>query len=188
MRKDQIAIGGTYLTRVSGELVRVRVQGLSARYSWGREGQHRESDGFRCVRVDNGQPLPKVRTAAALHPIPEAQDRDRYARLAVAWRTIGDQRERDNRWTAALAAYLIARDYETESANAGSCSVAAAQSLARGMVAGERYAVVEFGEDSRGDRITFYGAPSGPHSLLLDVSSEARIVAHWRGYASAEVS
>ena len=33
-----------------------------------------------------------------------------------------------------------------------------------------------------GDRIVFSGGTQGEHSLAIDVSSKARILAHWEGY------
>jgi hypothetical protein len=39
--------------------------------------------------------------------------------------------------------------------------------------------------DVLGDRIIFTGGTKGAHSLALDVSSKARILAHWEGYCEA---
>jgi len=36
--------------------------------------------------------------------------------------------------------------------------------------------------DIEGDRIVFSGGKHGTHSLAVDVSSQARILAHWEGY------
>lgn len=69
MKAKDVNVGGTYLTTVSGRKVRVRVTGkTSGRPSYGteRKGPIR----FNVKRVDNGELLPKPRTAAALSEAP----------------------------------------------------------------------------------------------------------------------
>lgn len=72
MLQKEIEVGGEYLTRVSGALVRVRVLHAVERESWSARQQTLTR--FKVARVDNGETLPKVRTASALHR--PAYDRD----------------------------------------------------------------------------------------------------------------
>lgn len=69
MKAKDVKVGGTYLTTVSGRKVRVTVTGETSRrpsYGTEREGPIR----FNVKRVDNGQQLPKPRTAASLSEAP----------------------------------------------------------------------------------------------------------------------
>ena len=63
MKKKDVKIGGEYLTKVSGSLVRVQVTG-EAPGAYGFGGSHDGPMRFHCHRVDNGQKLPKPRPAA----------------------------------------------------------------------------------------------------------------------------
>lgn len=68
MRTDDVKIGGEYLTRVSGDLVRVRVVRETL---VGRPPRRRRAFVVRRVEtdLDTGNTLPKPRTAAALRPV-----------------------------------------------------------------------------------------------------------------------
>lgn len=60
-------------------------------------------------------------------------------------------------------------------------SVAEGEALAARLVAGRLHAGV------RGGRIIFDGGRRGTHSLALDASTKARVLAHWTGYVDAEL-
>ena len=63
MKKKDIRLGETYYTRVGGALVAVIPYAIKV------SGKR---DAFRVKRADNGQELPKPRTAAALRLEPKA--------------------------------------------------------------------------------------------------------------------
>lgn len=64
MLQKDIAIGGEYLTRVSGALVRVRVLRVDDRPDW---LSGRAQTRYVVARVDTGKALDKHRHASALH-------------------------------------------------------------------------------------------------------------------------
>jgi len=66
MKQKDVKVGGSYQTKVGDELVEVIV--LVARPDI-RSG--RNTTRFYVKRADNGNTLPKTRTAAALRPIAE---------------------------------------------------------------------------------------------------------------------
>lgn len=72
MKKKDVKIDGEYLTKVGSNLVRVRVTG-EASGAYGTGGSHNGPARFYCERTDNGQRLPKPRTAAALRPVESAE-------------------------------------------------------------------------------------------------------------------
>ncbi len=59
-------------------------------------------------------------------------------------------------------------------------NVSQAGKLAAKLKLGALHAEIE------GDRIVFLGGTTGSHSLAIDVSSPARVRAHWKGYVSAQ--
>lgn len=60
MKLQDVILGQTYLCRVSGDLVPVVVEGILTSYNGGRK-----------IRVTReGCPLPKLRSASALHDVP----------------------------------------------------------------------------------------------------------------------
>ena len=63
MKKSDVKIGSEYMTKVSGELVKVRVYDSYTPFS----GPTR----FRAWNTVTNRPLAKGRTAAALHPVHE---------------------------------------------------------------------------------------------------------------------
>lgn len=65
MKQSSVAIGAIYLTRVSGELVEVRVELVTTMFL---RLNRRSVTRYRLRRVDNGTTLPKLRSAAALRP------------------------------------------------------------------------------------------------------------------------
>lgn len=63
MKHKDVIIGQSYLTRVSGEIVEVKVVGT-------REAVSGQKTRFQCIRMNASRtPLPKARTAAALRPL-----------------------------------------------------------------------------------------------------------------------
>ncbi len=68
MRRQDIEIGGTYYTRVSGERVLVEVIAAHQVASFGtRSGSSRAMWKYRVRRCDTGAELPKVRAPQSLH-------------------------------------------------------------------------------------------------------------------------
>lgn len=70
MKQDQIEIGAEYLTRIGGQLARVKVLSEVERQGYGLSYTGRARPvltRYRIARVSDGRPLPKVRTASALH-------------------------------------------------------------------------------------------------------------------------
>lgn len=65
MKHKDVVVGETYMARVSGELVRVRVTAEITAENW-RSG--RMTRAFRVATMD-GRYLPKSRTAVALRPV-----------------------------------------------------------------------------------------------------------------------
>ena len=64
MKASEIVVGRHYMTKVSGDFVRVEVTAIVE----GHAGALRwERTAYRCRRVDNGKELPKPRCAQALH-------------------------------------------------------------------------------------------------------------------------
>lgn len=70
MKQAEIEVGGEYLTRISGALVRVRVVAQvirGSRFAGSLHSQGPQLKRFVVARVDTGATLPKVRPASALH-------------------------------------------------------------------------------------------------------------------------
>jgi len=67
MKQAEIQIGGEYLTKVSGTLVRVRVTARREVQAYAWSNDPRRKSVFDVVRVDNGRAL-HGRSAAALRP------------------------------------------------------------------------------------------------------------------------
>jgi hypothetical protein len=72
MKISEVKVGGIYSTEVSGQQVAVRVLAERTPYMYRFEIERgtRKPRRFLVQRVDNGQTLPKTRTAAALRPLP----------------------------------------------------------------------------------------------------------------------
>ena len=68
MKTKDVKVGEKYMTKVGASLVLVKVTGESAG-AYGFGGSHDGPKRFHVARVDNGQKLPKPRTAAALRPV-----------------------------------------------------------------------------------------------------------------------
>lgn len=66
MKIDDIKVGEVYYTRISGEMVRVRVVRIVEK-EVGRWGSGKYQRRAVVKRIDNGKELPKVRAASALH-------------------------------------------------------------------------------------------------------------------------
>lgn len=71
MKVSDVKVGGIYLTRVSGELVAVRVLGerTPVLYQYEIDAGKKVPRRYRVARADSGQMLQKLRTAAALRPL-----------------------------------------------------------------------------------------------------------------------
>lgn len=69
MRAADVREGLECWTYVSGTRVRVRVLRAEVRLERGYRSGDRRVTRYRLVRCDTGAPLPKARTAAALHPV-----------------------------------------------------------------------------------------------------------------------
>ena len=65
MLQSEIEVGGEYITKIGGQKTRVRVTAKTERGSF--RDPLKKLIRFRIQRCDNGQSLPKLRTAAALH-------------------------------------------------------------------------------------------------------------------------
>jgi hypothetical protein len=89
MKKNEIVVGLLYLTRIGGELARVKVLAVVPR----RPGAFHPSDRkdrFRVVRAqadgsEVGEPLPKPRSAAALRPCPTPKAKPTVHTFAYTW-------------------------------------------------------------------------------------------------------
>lgn len=69
MKINDIEVGGVYWTRVSGVLTQVEVVGIVTKKR--SPSSKRAIRRLQLKRVDNGNRLPKLRTAAALRPTNE---------------------------------------------------------------------------------------------------------------------
>jgi hypothetical protein len=72
MKVKEIQIGGTYLTKIGEERVRVVVVDRVPMLG-GYQGDRQRPDRFRVRRENEARVLPKWRTAAALHPLPASR-------------------------------------------------------------------------------------------------------------------
>ncbi len=75
MKQSEVNVGSEYLTKVSGNLVKVVVTHETTRVSYGHYdgspgGRRHSRRAYGVKRADNDQRLPKARTAAALRPVP----------------------------------------------------------------------------------------------------------------------
>ena len=124
MKIADVKIGETYLTKVSGALVRVvAVQRIEPDGRWNKQAR------FRVRRVDNGRTLDKSRTASALRPLPapllapdptterlragaqsaRALDAEgRYAEAVLAWEILAKDAADANRPKTAAGFYTLA--------------------------------------------------------------------------------
>jgi hypothetical protein len=69
MLQKNVKIGETYLTRIGGELRRVRVDQLVTRTSFGYRGGEKQITRFRVTELKTGKELPKLRSSSSLREI-----------------------------------------------------------------------------------------------------------------------
>ena len=70
MKLSDVQIGGIYLTRVSGELRKVKVLRAHTETRYLRYGETRSRQAFIVLAVDRNVELDKPRSAAALREVP----------------------------------------------------------------------------------------------------------------------
>lgn len=71
MLQKNVKIGETYLTKIGGELRRVRVDQQVTRTEHGYRSGDRQVTRFRVTELRSGKTLPKLRAAASLREIPQ---------------------------------------------------------------------------------------------------------------------
>jgi hypothetical protein len=71
MKAADVKEGGTYLTLVSGLLTRVVVVRAEQHRRYSFASMKETTRVLYRVRTEDGKPLPKLRTAAGLRPVPE---------------------------------------------------------------------------------------------------------------------
>lgn len=103
MKIADVKIGETYITKVSGALVKVAVVERIE-----PDGRRNKQARFRVRRVDNGKALDKSRAASALRPLPA---RDPIAEKLITSMRAARQLEAEGRWAEAVSAWnTLAKD------------------------------------------------------------------------------